>query len=391
MRAYGFATLSVLVLFLLTGCWSRVELDELAFVQGVAIDLTEDGSEIDLTVQFYKPTSGGKDSSGNSGNSGERFINLKTKGASIFEAVRDVAIHLGRKASWTHMRILVIGEKLAQERDIGEILDFFARDHEPRLSMSVMIGKDRADAYLKTKPFIEASTSQQLREVGRFSYKYAGKTMRISLRDLMLDLKSQTEVSSVPYIYFDRENGASITTVTGLQILRKGKWVSDIPTERIESLLMLIGKYKGGVLQAPCADHKAPEIRKMESVEVESIKTVTEVKITNDRAKARISIKARGYAGELICSSIKSPEEAAKFNQKIKKSLEQDLDLTLQFLQERKLDALGIGNRIFRQDPALWARWKPEWEERFSKLPITVEVEVNVFNTGANIGQHLAN
>ncbi|MFC6232688.1 Ger(x)C family spore germination protein [Paenibacillus allorhizosphaerae] len=380
----------MLFLILLTGCWNRVELDEFAFVQGAAVDLTEDGSEIDMTVQFYKPTSGGKSSSGNSEGSSDRFINLKTRGASIFEAVRDIAIHLGRKASWSHMRILVIGEKLAQKRDVGEILDFFTRDHEPRPTMAVIIGKGRADAYLKAKPFIESSTSQQLREAERLSYHYAGKTLNTSLRDLMLDLKSQTAVSAVPYISFDRKDESTNASLTGLLILRKGKLISEVSAKRIGSLLMLMGKYKRGILQAPCTDPKAPEIRKMESVEVESVKTKTTIKIRNDTAEARISIKVQGYAGELLCSSIKTPEEAAMFNQKMKQTLEQELHLTLKFLQVRKLDVLGIGNRIFQKDPALWASWKPDWEERFAKLPITVDVEVNVFNTGTNTGEHLA-
>ena len=47
--------LSVLMV-LLTGCWNKIELDELGFVMGVALDKGKNGV-IELTTQVYRATS----------------------------------------------------------------------------------------------------------------------------------------------------------------------------------------------------------------------------------------------------------------------------------------------------------------------------------------------
>ena len=50
--------------------------------------------------------------------------------------------------------------------------------------------------------------------------------------------------------------------------------------------------------------------------------------------------------------------------------IEQDIKNTLALLQKQKMDVLGIGTRIYRKDPDLWYRLKPDWEERFSQYSV---------------------
>ncbi len=389
MRTFGVALLTCVLLSLLTGCWNRMELDTYAFVQGVAIDQAEDGENIELTIQFYKPVSGGGQSKG-IGPSGESLINIKSRGETVFEAIRDMTIHFGRKPQWSHMRVLIIGEDIAKKRNIAEILDFFARDNEPRATVSVMIGKNKADIYLKdTKPLIESTVGQQLRESERMAYQYTGKTTKTSFLDLMLDLKSETGVATMPFVYFDPKNVPLSSPVTRLALLKNGKMVDTVASKNIESLLLLLDKYKQGIIEVDCPDQSKKK-KKMEAVEVESAKTKLDIKIKDDSAAVHVSTHIIGYAAELICTSLRTPEDVMKFNERVKSSVEEDLKSALAYIQKERLDVFGIGNRIYRQDPALWKRWKPDWEERFSNIPFTIEVEVNIINTGANLGLPIA-
>ena len=59
----------------------------------------------------------------------------------------------------------------------------------------------------KGKPFVETSMGQQLRESEQMAYKNTGKSLKSSFIDLMLELKSETGVAAVPYVYFDPKNG----------------------------------------------------------------------------------------------------------------------------------------------------------------------------------------
>lgn len=380
--------INILVLFLmllpLTGCWNAVELDQWGFVQGIAIDRGK-GGQIELTVQFYKPV-GGEGGGKKGGGSGEgETINLKTRDASVFEAIRDITVHLGRKAQWSHMRVIIIGEELARKTQIGDILDFFVRDHEPRPTISVMIGQDKAARYLASKPLIETSTGAQLRKTENMAYQYAGKTLTTTLMDLSHQLKSESQIAMMPYIYFDPESESSETVVTGMSIMKDGKMAKMVPAKKIEGLLMLIGKYKGGAIQVPCPGQNKQNV--MEAIEVDRIKTKFKVNHRGDSISARVMVSIEAYANELSCSSLESPAEAAKFNNKAQEIVKHHLQKNVTYFQKQKLDVYGIGDRIFREDPALWMRLKPDWENRFARIPINISVKVNTYNTGVAVGK----
>ncbi|UUZ86616.1 Ger(x)C family spore germination protein [Paenibacillus sp. P26] len=375
-------------LILLTGCWNRMELDHYGFVQGVAVDMAKDRKNIELTIQFYKPMGGTKQSGGPTGQS---LINIKTRGRTVFDAIRDMTIHFGRKAQWSHMRVLIIGEELAKERNIGEVLDFFSRDHEPRSTVSVMIGKHRADQYFTTsKPFIETTIGQQLRESERMAYKYTGKSLKTSFLDLMLELKGKTGVAVVPYVYFDPKNKPVTSPVSGLALMRKGKMVMEVPPKMLESLLMLKDRYQKGVIEVECPGESKKKLKKVEAVEVESLKTKLGVKISGDAVAVEVSTKLKGYTGELLCTTLKTPDDVTKFNERVRKTVEKEIRRTIALIQKQKLDALGIGDRIYRHAPAKWKRWEPEWEERFAAVPFTVKVEASIINTSVNLGEPVA-
>ena len=164
-----------------------------------------------------------------------------------------------------------------------------------------------------------------------------------------------------------------------------------LPSKKIESLLMLMDKYESGILQVECPGESKKKMKKVEAVEVSTLKTKLKVKTTGDSVSVHVSTKIDGYFGELICTNLKSPEDVEKFNKRVQKVIEQDMKSTLLLIQKQKMDVLGIGNRIYRKDPDLWYRLKPDWEKHFSSIPFTVEVKANIFNTGANLGDRVAN
>ncbi|AJY77801.1 hypothetical protein VN24_16730 [Paenibacillus beijingensis] len=376
----------MIVLFLmlmpLTGCWNAVELDQWGFVQGIAID-TGKNNMIELTVQFYKPggeESGGKKGGGSSG--GGETVNLKTRDASVFEAIRDITIHLGRKAQWSHMRVIIIGEDLAKKTELGDILDFFMRDHEPRPTVAVAIGQGKAARYLTSKPFLESSMGMQLRKSEKMSHQFAGKTLRATLMDLAHQLKNETQVVMMPFIYFDPKSQPFEAAVTGLMIVKNGKMVQKVPPNKIEGLLMLIDKYQGGIIQVPCSNRSKEKV--MEAIEVDKVKTKFTVKTNGESISGHALVSIDGYAGALSCSSLETSEEVEQFNKKAAATVQQKLQKVALYFQQQKLDVFGIGDRIFRKNPALWSRLKPEWEDRVARIPINISVKVNTYNNGVD-------
>ena len=120
---------------LLTGCWDRRELNELGITLALGIDKVED--EYQVTAQVVVPSEISTKSS-----TGRSPVTLfHANGETVYEALRKLTKNSPRKIYPGHLRMLVIGEDLAEE-GIGESLEFLSRDWELRSDFYVVIAKD---------------------------------------------------------------------------------------------------------------------------------------------------------------------------------------------------------------------------------------------------------
>lgn len=76
----------LLLPMLLSGCWERKELNELAFVLGLGLDKAEDGYKVSMQVVI--PSSITSQSAGGSGGSGVPVVLYSFKVKTIYESLR---------------------------------------------------------------------------------------------------------------------------------------------------------------------------------------------------------------------------------------------------------------------------------------------------------------
>ncbi|KMM39254.1 Ger(x)C family spore germination protein [Guptibacillus hwajinpoensis] len=374
--------LSILLInstLLLTGCWDHDELPAYGFVQAVAIDLSEEEEGvIDLTTQFIKPSP--KIGSAGGGD-GEAYVNIETSGDSIFEAVRDITTHLGRKAQWSHTRIILISDEIVQSRNIGEILEFFYRDHEPRLLITLGMTEGKAKDYLNQEPFIENTISQQLKEIEAASHNFTSKTMEVNLLTFGRELKSETQTAKIPY-YHIKESGEAV--IGGLAIINKGKFSGQISSLQTEALLTILGEYRFGIIEVPCGGE---DVMVKESIEVSNVETDMKANLSGGSVSAKVKVEMEGDVGELKCTVLDKSENLQEFNEKVAKVVKTNIEETLQYLQKEQVDVIGLGNAIYRKHPKEWKELKKDWPNTFSEVPFTVDVKVDINNTGSDIGK----
>ena len=68
--------------------------------------------KISLTTQIYKPSQGVSATGAKAAKSA--YLNVITQNESISRAIRDIPLNLGRKAQWSHTRLIIIGENLPE-------------------------------------------------------------------------------------------------------------------------------------------------------------------------------------------------------------------------------------------------------------------------------------
>jgi spore germination protein KC len=377
------AGLAIIVMAaLLGGCWSKYELTERAFVMGVAIDLGEDG-KLELLTQVYRPSSAeiGKSNSTIIGSS----VNIRTSDDTVMEAIRDIPIHLGRKAQWSHMRVIIVGEKLARSRNLIQTLDFFYRDHEPRNSVSLMISKGKAAHLFEKQPLIEQTTSQQFLRTSESSYRNSAKTLDTTLLDLVRQMKSVQKDGSIAYVY-EESKTSQFFSAAGLALLKNGVMKEMLPASKVEGLLMLMDKYKSGAVEIPCPG-QSPE---RETAEVLSLSSSVIPKVRGEEVRLGIRIEGEITINELKCTRISNVQGETAFVHMVEDRIKQQASETLAILQKRQIDAIGIGNRVYRSDPKAWSRLKNDWGPVFSAMPADIQVKLRLVTGGTIRGQTMS-
>lgn len=382
MRKLIVLTLSGLFLFSLTGCWNKAELIEYSFVQAVAIDLSDKGN-MELTTLFYKPSGAGGMMKPNMPKSS---FTIKTEGENIFDAIRDITIHLGRKAKWDHMRVILVSDEVARKMDLGVVLDLFRRDHEPRPTNALLITKGKSEKFLHLKPFIEYTIGQQLHSADEGAYTFTGKTMKATMLDVQIQMKSETGIAKVPYLSIDK-NRANVPSVAGVALIQKGKLAEILPPKEIKALLMLNHKFKGSIITSACEGNEAMR----ESFEVFHEITKLHTSLKNDEITVDITTKLKGAVGELSCSRLSTEKEEQAYKERVGQQVKKELLGAIHHLQASKLDAIGIGEKVFAKNPRLWLKWKEDWGNHFADVRFNIHVEVTVTNTGMSGGMPLAN
>lgn len=383
MRTFKSMIVMLLCLLLLTGCWDKGELVEYAFVQAVAIDKSENG-KLKLTTLFFKPTGGNGGGSEEMKRGDTRSFTIQAEAHTIFEAIRDLTIHFGRKAKWDHMRVILINEKVIKQQDIGDILDFFSRDHEPRGTILVMATKGEAAKYLKVKPAIESTLGEQLRTMEIATTRYSAKSIDTNLLELTIQLNSEVGVALLPYIQFHKNDPKELSAA-GIAILKKGKQAGTLSPTKMQRLLMLTNQYKTGNIEFPCGIEGKAKVK--ESLEVVSAKTKVVPVIQGDSLTVKLNTRIVGAISELRCSSVVKREDEDAYKKRIQETVEQEFRALMAELQAKRLDAIGLGNKIFAKNPALWKRWKENWDERFALAKFESHVEIHVLHTGLNVGK----
>jgi spore germination protein KC len=366
------------VLLILSGCWNQTELIEWGFVMGVALDQGEDGKII-LTAQVYRP--GGEQTGPGSATTEDPNILVQTIDDSLFEAIRDITLHLGRKAQWSHMRVILIGEEMARNTDIGKLVDFYYRDHEPRHTISVIITKGKAEAILNKQPVIEDTTGHQLRMLKRLAHMYSGKTLDTTLLSLAREMHSEHSDAAIAYVYEDKK-AHNDYTVAGLALIKKGKMTEVLPSHLAEGLVMLRDDYTSGIIEIACPGKE----EETESLEVLSLKTNMKPKLKDGEVAVKVDSHVKGAIGELRCTGIETREDEKEFVKKMEEQIKKEMKETIDFLQEKKIDILGIGNKVYSMNPRVWKEMKPEWDQKFAEISFDVQVNLKLVTTGTVIG-----
>ncbi|WP_017726102.1 Ger(x)C family spore germination protein [Halalkalibacterium ligniniphilum] len=386
MRTKLFLHIALLLLvpLLLTGCWNKRELNEIAIVIAVGIDKVAETNDFQVTFQVMNPTAIASGVTGGEGGSNTPITTYTETDKSIFEAIRKVSKKVPRQLYFSHMQVLVIGEELAEE-GINEIFDFFDRSSQIRLTTKVVVARETdAASMLKILTPIDKVPGESMAKKIEITEKSWSETINTEIYDVikaMVNIGREPIISGAKIIGnpAEGENKSNLEQavpqglieIDGVALFKEGKLKRWVEGNQIRGIVWVQDKMQGTIMAVDCR-----ESTDAIGIEVFRSKTNVTAKVQGGKPSFEIEVRQEGSIGEVRCPiDLTKKESITKIEEDWKEATKKEIEEAVSIAQSEQSDILGFGEVVKRQYPKAWKELKNEWDKNFAESQVDVKVD----------------
>lgn len=376
------------LLIFLPGCWSRTEIESLAIVDGLGIDLVEqEGQEkFLLTTSIIRPALAGGGAEAGGGAKGKPvYWRVSSLGDSMAEAERNANLRIPRRIFYGHLRFVLIDEKAAR-RGLADIFDYLHRNMRIRPRVLVLVTSEKAADELINFSELETTIARQLEEMERIATARSSKAMIFDLAETTDELITPgsdplvarlTAVESPP-----AEPGGDpvkIYRLTGGGAFKVDRLVGWLNPEEVRGFLLGTGQAKTGPFSFKFHPHFTNDV----SVMMTRGSSKINVDAKGEEVKARIEIKVEGDLSEYHgTEEIAKDKEIMKLEEKFSEVIKTEVMKSVKKSQKLKSDYFGFGAALHRNNPKAWKTLEKQWYDMLPEIKVEVKVTAQVRRTG---------
>jgi spore germination protein KC len=416
----------------LAGCWDNMEIDEVALVGSIGLDLGEEGNAI-VSLEIINPAAVATGSGNSAGNPPPVVaIVSRDEAPTISAAIANAQRRVPRTIATGLINTVICGQPLARQ-GIGQYIDYLIRDAGIR--RSAVLATCDTGAGLLQRPYMDPIASRTLSGLAQSAVE-GGKTMTVTLNEfavklaepgiepitlhtvgrrtkdvqvktqgeqvrqtepaLMLEqpINANTEIdgelpSDSPVFDPLKEGGSGefmpgTTIDIGIAAYKGDKLVGLLDGVEARGYLWTTGKLEAGVVEIP--DPRGSG----NTVSFDVVRSSASVKPSfgeqiRIRAELHIDLEASQVPLGMDLRDKKLIEE---FESHLDALVLREVQSTLTRVQkELRTDIYGFGNKVYRAKPKLWAELEPRWnEEIFPNLEVEFKIHTRVRGPGAVYG-----
>lgn len=359
------------------GCKDRIEVNDLAFVMATSIDMKDNG-EYSVSVQIANTSAVSQSESSTSNSKGGHFVIATATGNNLTDLFPMIQEKISRKMSLTHMKIIILGERLAQH-GIKDVLDHLGRDPESRLRVFLMVAKGgEARELLKKNYPLERVPAEAFRELQKLRFG-----SEITVRDFFMNSSNQgidpIMASIQPVSNASDGKEGELVRLSGIAIFKKNKLVGYLNDEETNGFMWVVKNQRKGTVTA-----FVPEAAGRVSMIL--VKSTRKISTQIDKENVKINLDLKGVGTILENNTnldLSQPQNLKLVEEALEKSIKTSVRHSLESAQKKyRADVFGFGKDIYQRQNKKWGLLKDEWEDIFSKALVTVNVDLNVSRTG---------
>lgn len=335
-----------------TGCWSRRELEELAFVLALGIDKGDDGEFI-LYAQIGKAQ---QEAGGGDGEGGEIVV-IEGKGKTIVQAYDQMFEVANRRLFLSHARLVIISEELAKS-GINRILDFLQRDIRIRSTTLIAVGQGDIKEILESQPVLGGITGLAIKDSMRFNWERS-KILRKELYEMVRDIKEGDAELTLPIITMEGEKVAIKNAAYFQNTTMKGT----LDNKEVLGLLWLVGDVRHGSITIN------PNPKDSRYITLELMDTKVSINPVEGSKGLVFHIKVDQ---QLRVADDQTNLTVSQIEQEVNRYIKNTILETVNLAKEEGVDFIGFGKRYRRKYPKKWDEDK--WIEKFKESEVIIKV-----------------
>lgn len=358
---------------ILSGCYDRFEVDDLAYVIAIGADVGEN-NQIDITYQIAVPL---KLTGDNSETGKETYTTYTVTAPSLSIGNNKANTEISKEINLSHVKVIVYSEELARQGISGHINVFLSQsDIRPKASFLVCDGRAQ-DLLEKVSPKLEESPARYY-ELLFNSSNYTGDTANSELINFYTSAQSIDRNGFGTYIKLSDESGEeSELTQDGLAVFKGSKMVGKLDTSHVISHLILTNNLKR-------TGYAVPDFKEENNVisvhlvqrDAPNIKVNTENDIPHVDIKLKLEAHLFSSGSAIDFHDSKNVEKLeTELNKSLKQNIEEYLEITFHKFES---DIAGLG-KFARVNFLTWKEFENyAWLEKCKNITYKVDVETKV-------------
>lgn len=347
-----------------SGCWDQIEVEERAYVLGIAIDLPKkEKAERKITVAMPLVREVGAAGTGGGGGNKVPITTFAATAPTIEEALSPIQNRMNRTLFFGHQKVLIFSEESARY-PLSPWLDFFERFSTISRTALIMVSKGEASKALSTAPASEQLPPLYLHQLLEDTAKFGFGPHR-TLNNLACYFESRAPGILLPIIKTDKD----YIEVDGSAVLKSNKLVGTLKKHETRGALWVTGEVGGGVIVLP----KGKGLNKL-SFQISNSRRQINAHYFEDGITFKVKVAVEGTVEEYFGSrNVMNPKILEQTEKEIGRVIKEEIKKAIKKLQkDLRTDALGLGVMVRKRNPKRWQQIG-DWNDYFAEQ---VKIEV---------------
>lgn len=340
----------ILTIFLTSGCFDYIELNDLSIVTGISVDY--ENKEYTVAFEILNEQKEGKESSK------KEAVIIKDTGKTIIEAFYNVTKKVPKKAYFAHLKCLIISEEIAKNK-LENLIDYYLRNPDIRNEFNTIIAKDLSAYELlnsgnEDNPII-SDTIESLLNNNKY---YKNNTTSNPFEEMVTDILLFGTETKIPVIGKEED----YLDVLGIGVFNDYHLQGILSAEDSMTYNILTGDALNATYTIPCDN---------EFISLGIYKSEPSIEVSKNTVKIKANLEASVI--DSVCNyNFKDPEVYKELNKKYAQFFEENITNFIDTTIKLDSDALGVGRTYY-----IKSRKKDENIFKTAKYDVDVTLNIN--------------